>query len=112
MNKNRTYVIELLALCVGIIYSPMVFYYYLRHKLSLANEQIELFGIAYSEALQRPKTDGVRFAESTARVMMISLFALGYATNSSFLEVLAASIGFTQVVEWLWRREAAESSRQ
>jgi hypothetical protein len=111
MKKNRTYVIELFAVCVGILYSPVVFYYYLRHKLSLANEQIELFGIAYTEALQKPKTEGVRFADSTAQVIMLSLFALGLATHAYIFHFLAGVIGFTLVVEWLWRREASDSPR-
>lgn len=106
MEKNRTYVIELLAVCVGIIYSPVVFYYYVRHKLALANEQIRLFGISYSEALNRPKTAGVRFADKAAQVTMFALVALGVATHAPLFHCMAASIGFTLTVEWLWRREA------
>ena len=109
MKRQRTYLIELFAIGVGIMYSPMVFYYYLRHKLSLANEQIEFFGVAYSEALQKPKTAGVRFAEHTAQVIMLLLFALGLATDKAIFHCLAATIGFTLVVEWLWRREAPDS---
>ena len=109
MKNHRTHVIELFAVCVGIVCSPMVFYYYLRHKFSLADEQIELFGAAYTEALQKPKTDGVRFADNTAQVTMFSLFALGLATHTLVFDFLAAIISFTLMVEWLWRREAAKS---
>jgi hypothetical protein len=110
MKRHRTYLIELFAIGVGIIYSPVVFYYYLLHKLSLATEQIEFFGIAYSEALQKPKTAGVRFADHTAQALMLVLFALGFVTGNIAFHGFAATIGFTLVVEWLWRREASDSS--
>ena len=111
MNSNRPYIIELLAVCIGIIYSPMIFYFYLRYKLSLENEQIDLFRIAYTKSLKKPKTEAAQYAETTAYVALITLVALGYLTDEVVFDFLAGAIGFSLGVEWLWRMEVRESPR-
>ena len=76
MKQDRTYVIELLAVCIGIIYSPMVFYLYLRHKFSLENEQIKHFRIAYTKTLKEPKTEAAQLAQTTVYAVLIVLVFL------------------------------------
>jgi len=105
LKQNRPYATELLAILVGVIYAPMTFYFYLRHILSLENEQITHFRIAYTESLKEPKSEAAYLARSTVYVILIGLVYLGSATDEVVFDFTALAIGFSLVVEWLWRME-------
>ena len=108
MNPQSTYLSELYATAIGIVCSPMVFYMLLRYKLGLENEQGKTFRTTYAETLKEPKTKSGHLAEITVYAVLIVLVALGYATDEVIFDFLAGVIGFSLIVEWLWRVEVGE----
>src|SRR5450631_120933 len=100
MKKNNSYLVELFALCLDIIHSPMVFYFYLRYKLGFENKRIKLFRIAYTAIIKQPKNEIAQLAQTTIYVILITLIGLAFGSDEFIFDFLAGMIIFTQAVEW------------
>src|SRR5664279_5668119 len=105
MNDQSTYLNELYAKVVGIICSPMAFYYLLRYKLGFINEEVARFSLTVTETLKEPKSKAAKTAAMAVNIVLIDLLVFGYVYDEWFYYFLAGAIGFSLVVERMWRVE-------